>query len=292
MAIIRRNYSMLSGDYEKVRAFFRDNYHYSNGFRPPAAWEYAHSLRWFDYTSHHRIGLWEEDGKLVGLATYELELGELYIFISEGYEYLRPEMLDYGEETLCKVNNEGKRELCVQALSFKPDFQELLLSRGYTKRYVEDITIYDYSKGIPEAKMPDGFKIITLDEAEDYQKVNDAIWQGFDHEGSGDLNGYLLNMNAPHFRKDLAFIVEAENGDYCCYGSIWLDETHKLAYLEPLSTVPRYRRKGLAKALLYEAMGRTHKLGATYMVGGSREFYFDIGFESIYQTVWYKKTWG
>lgn len=291
MAIVRRNYCMLTGDFEKVMSFFQSNYHYLNGFWPAAAWEYAHSIQWYDYISHYKIGLWEDDGRIVAVATYELELGELYIFVTIGYEYLRSEMLDYGEKNLYTINDDGKRELHVRAYSFGRDFQELLMTQGYSKEYEEEITIYDYSKGLLEVKLCDDFKIITLDEVEDFQKAVDAVWQGFDHEGAGNLNGFLLTMNAPHFRKDMTFLVEAENGDYCCYGSIWLDEIHKFAYLEPLSTVPKYRRKGLAKALIYEAINRTHKLGATYMVGGSNKFYFDIGFESVYQTVWYKKIW-
>jgi len=292
MTINRRNYSILAGDFAKVRAFFQKNYHYSNGFWPSAAWEYAHSIQWFDYHSHHRIGLWEdEEGKIVGVATYELELGELYIFVSKGYEYLKSDMLNYGEKNLYTINSDGRCELRVEAYSFEPTFQELLVSHGYTKEYDVEITIYDYVKGLPDVKISDGFKIITLDEVDDYQKTVDTIWQGFDHKGAGDLNAFLLTMNAPHFRKDLTFLVEAENGDYCCYASVWLDETHKCAYLEPLSTVPKYRRKGLAKALINEAINQTHKLGATYMVGGSNEFYFDLGFESVYQTEWYKKVW-
>lgn len=291
MAVIRRNYSILAGDFEKVREFFQSNYHPANGFWTPAAWEYAHSLQWYDYTSHHRIGLWEADGRIVAVAAYELRLGDLYVFVSKGYEYLRSEMLDYAERNLYAINADGKRELYVRAYSFGLDFQELLLAQGYLKAHEEAVTIYDYSKGLPEVELSTGYKIITLEEAEDYQKVADAIWHGFDHEGSADLNGYLLTVNAPHFRKDTTFIVEAENGDYCCYGSVWLDEKLKYAYLEPLSTVPRYRRKGLAKALIAEAINRTHKQGAAYMIGGSNKFYFDIGFEPVYQIIWYKKTW-
>jgi len=55
----------------------------------------------------------------------------------------------------------------------------------------------------------------------------------------------------------LLFIAKADNGDYCSYAGIWLDEVNHYAFLEPLSTVPQYRRKGLARALLYEAINRT-----------------------------------
>lgn len=68
-----------------------------------------------------------------------------------------------------------------------------------------------------------------------------------------------------------------------------MDEVNHYAFLEPLSTVSQYCHKGLAKALLYEAINRTAKMGATYMIGGSREFYKAIGYEIYYAIQYYKR---
>lgn len=65
----------------------------------------------------------------------------------------------------------------------------------------------------------------------------------------------------------------------------------KVFNLEPLATVPRYRRMGLATICLMEAMRKTKALGAEYCFGGSREFYTDIGFEHIGNRQLWEKEW-
>lgn len=295
MEITRRNYSILAGDYVKVKMFLRENYikDCMNGFWSEQAWEYAHTLPWYMYCSNHRIGLWEENDKIVAIAAYEMQLGTAFIFISEGYEFLRPEIIDYAEQTLYKTNEEGKKELMVRTYSFQSEVLKFMEKTGYTREYECAENVYDITNNLPTIVIPDGFDIITLDkvEASDYKKLNDAIWQGFNDEGEGVMDGFLMTMNAPSFRQDLTYIARAENGDYCSYASIWMDDLHKYGYLEPLCTHPKYRNKGLAKALLYTAIHDIAKLGATYMTGGDNAFYNRIGFETKYYYVWYKKTW-
>lgn len=60
--------------------------------------------------------------------------------------------------------------------------------------------------------------------------------------------------------------------------------------MEPLCTVPEYRRKGLAAAALAELYRRMKPLGATHMTGGDNPFYKAIGYQScISWTIWEKK---
>jgi GNAT superfamily N-acetyltransferase len=98
-------------------------------------------------------------------------------------------------------------------------------------------------------------------------------------------------LSGPHYRLDLSTVIKAPNGDYACFAGMWLDEANKYAYLEPLATVPEYRRMGLATVCLTEAMKKTKKLGAEYCFGGAREFYTAIGFEMICQQQFWKKEW-
>lgn len=293
--IIRRNYSILAGDYEKVKMFLRENYvkYCANGFWPESRWEYVNTLMWYKFYSSHRNGLWEDDGKIVAIATYEMEPGEAYIFISEGYEFLRPEVINYAEQTLYKINEEGKKELRICSYSFQPEVMKYLEDRDYMKQYEDAENVYDITNKLPKVVIPDGFEIITLNEVEpnDYKRLNDMIWQGFDHDGEGVLDGFLMTVNAPGFRKELTYIARAENGDFCAYASIRMDESQRFGYLDPLCTHPRYRKKGLAKALLYTAINDVAKLGAKYMTGGDNKFYNHIGYESRFYYEWYKKVW-
>lgn len=68
---------------------------------------------------------------------------------------------------------------------------------------------------------------------------------------------------------------------------MWIDEKNKYAYLEPLATVPEYRKLGLATIALTEAMKKTVSFGAEYCIGGYISFYNKYEFEAI----GYKEKW-
>jgi hypothetical protein len=56
--------------------------HYQPGNRDgnwlQPVWEYAYTHPWFDESSVNRIGIWEDEGQVVGVATYESRLGEAF----------------------------------------------------------------------------------------------------------------------------------------------------------------------------------------------------------------------
>ncbi len=72
--------------------------------------------------------------------------------------------------------------------------------------------------------------------------------------------------------------IEDENGDYACYSGMWWTPENKLAYMEPLCTVPEHRKKGLAAAALSKHYRNLKPLGATHITGGSDPFYKKLGF--------------
>jgi len=86
-------------------------------------------------------------------------------------------------------------------------------------------------------------------------------------------------------------IIVAPNGEYACALDMWVDYRNKYAYLEPLATVPKYRRMGLAAIALTEAMKKTLPFGAKYCFGGGMQFYYDIGFEKVCDWEWWQKEW-
>ena len=62
------------------------------------------------------------------------------------------------------------------------------------------------------------------------------------------------------------------------------------AYVEPVCTIPSYRRKGLAAALLSEAFSRAKALGAkkAYVIS-DLPFYEKLGFQKKQQYSFYRK---
>ena len=143
-----------------------------------ARWEWMFSLPYLDAASLAKIGIWEDDGRIVALATYETNVGEAYICVDDGYEYLKSEILSYAKLNLSK--NDAFRALI-------PDddkvLQAAVLEQGFrptqSKERVSVIDITDHLK----YTLPDGFSISSMADEYDLQKIERCCWRGFNHEG-------------------------------------------------------------------------------------------------------------
>ncbi len=281
--IKNRRYKLLA-DFDKVRQFLDDIYNLDtlNSYMLPQFFEYAHTHPYFNHKLTHRFGLWEDGDDLVGLASYEMGLGECFLTIRDGYNNILPEMLNYAEKELSEVKDD-KRKSSVWTTSKEEVKKELLKNNGYKKVHTEPIRIFNYNQDFIELDLPKGYSIISLEDENDIEKIHECLWKGFNHgpNPDNDYDGRLLMQSGPNFRKDLTTIIKAPNGDYAVYAGMWLDEQNEYAYLEPMATVPEHRRKGLGTIALTEAMKKTKKLGAKYCFGGVPEFYKAIGFKTV-----------
>lgn len=296
MRITQRRYKLLS-DFQKVHDFLTETYDREtlNSMLLPQFFEYDHTHPAFNHKLTHRIGLWEQDKKLVGVAFYVMTIGEAMFSVRPGFDFLLQEMLSYAESELSAVKD-GRRSLGVWTTDKEPEKRQMLLQNGYQTVFTEPLKIFNYNQPFFETKLPEGYSVISLEDENDIGKIHACLWKGFNHGDTPDddpdgLDGRLLMQSGPRFRKDLTTVIKAPNGDYACFAGMWLDETNHYAYLEPLATVPEYRRMRLATVCLTEAMRKTKELGATYCFGGSREFYSAIGFETICQYELWKKEW-
>ena len=84
-------------------------------------------------------------------------------------------------------------------------------------------------------------------------------------------------------------IIADEKDEYVCFSGMWWVPENKLAYMEPLCTIPEYRGRGLAAAALSEHCRRLKSLGAEMMTGGGDGFYKKIGYEDGIHWLHYKK---
>jgi ribosomal protein S18 acetylase RimI-like enzyme len=291
MEIVKRRYRLLS-DFSQVHGFLADIYTLDtlNSYLLPPFFEYAHTHPFFNHKLTHRFGVWEEKGKIIGIACYEMDIGESFLVTDKEHTFLLPEMLDHAEEELSVLKN-GKHTLSVWVTDKETVKIDLLTRRGYKKVHSEPIRIFSYDKPFPDVKLPEGFTAISLDDENDYKKINDCLWKGFDHgdEPDDDIDSRILMQSGPHFRKDLTTVIKAPNGEYACFAGMWFDEKNNYAYLEPLATVPKYRRLGLAVYALCEGMKKTKALGAAYCFDGVHPFYTAIGFETIANREIWKK---
>lgn len=133
MNITVRNYKPLS-DFEPIRQFLIKNhqYHNADGNVYPSEWEYMHTHSLAPWILFPRIGIWEDNGEIVAVATLEWFLGEFMLQINPDYAFLKPELLHYAEENLSVMNADGTRTLCVSRLhNTDTEMEELLIRQGY-----------------------------------------------------------------------------------------------------------------------------------------------------------------
>ena len=239
------------------------------------------------YLSH--IGVAEDNGKIVGLATYENDLGEAYICVDNDYAWLKPELIDYA---VCNLSFNGKLRITV------PDgdlyFQQAAVQKGFiattqksaVARIDADNTAYD---------LPDGYTIMSFaDRGFDVEKYYKSIWKGFDNKRERNEVEFEHmrkrgGFNAPHLDLNLRVLVVAPNGDYAAHCGMWCLPGSRYAYIEPVFTLPEYRRKGLGKAAVLEGVKRCSTLGAkeAYVLS-SQQFYYSIGFYPIQNETWWE----
>jgi hypothetical protein len=197
-----------------------------NWFQP--IWEYAYTHSMFDEDSVQRIGIWEDDGAIVGVVLYESILGEAFFQIRPDYEHLKPEMLAYAEQHLIGTTDDGKRYLKAYVTDFDTAFERVVQSKGYEKepRAHRPMSQFVITDPFPPIRLREGFKLKSLADDNNLVKVHRALWRGFNHPGepSADgIEGRKKMQSGPNHRKDLTIVVEAPNGAFVAFSGLWFE---------------------------------------------------------------------
>lgn len=286
-------------DYEAVSQFlvglYRPDSRDGNWFQP--VWEYAYTHGWFDEAAVGEIGLWEEGGRIVAVATYESCLGEAFFNVHPDYERLKPEMLTHAERHLVSRGEEGPRHLKAFVNDFDAEFEAVVEARSYqldptSHRPMSQFVI---PSPFPEILVPEGFHLQSLADDNDLRKVHRVLHRGFNHPGEPPeegLAGRVKMQSGPNYRRELTIVAVASNGDFVSFCGMWFDALHRFGYVEPVATDPDYRRRGLGRACVLEGIRRCGELGATVAyVGTDKPFYLSFGFRKLHTARCWRKEW-
>jgi GNAT superfamily N-acetyltransferase len=286
-----RNYQNGT-DYNRVDEFLIAHHQPDNadGNWLEPAWEYMHAHPYLDQSSLEKIGVWEDDGKIVAVATYESRLGEAFFQFHPAHKHLREEALEYAENFLYGVTEDGRKYLRVFVKDMDAEFVALIRSRCYMRDDRESRTMMKFRipDPFPAIELPEGFHLTSLAEECDWVKVNRVLWRGFNHEGEPptsveDIEDRRKMFDTPKARRDLKVAVKAPSGEFVAFGGMFYEPTNHFAYVEPVATDPAYRRMGLGKAAVLEGIRRCGEIGATVAyVGNELPIYQAIGFKKIY----------
>ncbi|NLF00251.1 MAG: GNAT family N-acetyltransferase [Anaerolineales bacterium] len=294
MSVTLRPYTRAA-DFDAISAFLTRHYQPDNRdgnwFQP--IWEYAYTHPWFDEAALGRIGIWEDEGEVVVVATYESRLGEVFFHTHPHYAYLKPQMLAYAEERLAAEQADGARLLKAYVNDFDAPFERVMQERGYWLEpdFHRPLSQFVIPSPFPPIPLSAGFRLQSLADENDLRKVHRVLHRGFNHPGEPPeegLEGRRRMQSGPHFRRDLTIVVVAPSGDYVAFCGMWLDAVNRFGYVEPVATDPAYRRRGLGSAAVLEGIRRCGAEGATVAyVGSEQPFYRSLGFRRLYtQRCW------
>ncbi len=242
----------------------------------------------FDKSLRSSIGLWWSEGKVVGAAIYDMYFGEAFCAALPEYEALCPEILGYACRELkddfglaIAINQENEAETRAAELA---GFERI----DQTETIMELSLERDFSSNLPE-----GLQLREMDQIADREALEWLFWQGFDH--GDDREEFEASLDAvphvrKHFNKALCLSAAAPSGDPVSHCSLWFHPNTDYAYVEPVCTIPAYRGKGIAYALLSEALKRANALGAkkAYVIS-DLPFYEKLGFEKTQHYSFYRK---
>ncbi|SHH87603.1 Acetyltransferase (GNAT) domain-containing protein [Butyrivibrio fibrisolvens DSM 3071] len=256
-------------------------------------WNWAR-LEWmiehpeFDKSLKNSIGLWTVDDKIVGAAIYDMYFGEGFCGVLLEHKDLYPDVVKYACRELKDDSGFGLA-ICDENADEVKSIRDL----GFTIAD-QDETIMEKSLDDDlSAELPTGLKFFCPDPVEDVYDLEWLFWQGFDHgddKAEFEREEEIIPRVRKHFNKDLGVAAVNENGEMVACCLLWYMPGTDYVYVEPVCTIPSYRGKGVAKALIFEALRRAKKLGANraYVIS-NMEFYEKLGFRKKHHYTFYWK---
>lgn len=290
-----RNYTNVWGiteDYHKVRNFFIERGYCEFTY---ARWDWMITHSCLEKNNIGKIGLWEDNGKIVALATFDCQLGGTYLITLPEYEYIKTEMVLYAEKNM-NINEKfslviADSDICFQNIAAGMGFVATR-DREFDAAFYPEETSSKYT-------LPDGFFITDMKQTFDLYQYGRVLWKGFNHELNGeglfDLTSEIkkeleTGMLRSNVNLNLKIAAVTPSGNFAAYCGMWYDENAEYAVIEPVATDPDYRKMGLGKAVVLEGIKRVSELGAKIViVGSSQQFYYNIGLRPYNTSTKWKK---
>ena len=284
MPITFRNYDNavnFAGDYTAVRDFLlrqeRSDFSYGRW-----DWMVTHSM--LDVEALGKIGLWEDEGRLVALAAFDTQPGTGYFCVDADYADLKREVFHYAARNLGKNGH-----YTAMITDGDADMQQIAADAGFVATQHREMDAVYCEEGTPYV-LPEGFAITSMADTFDLMKYEQVLYKGFNHEETegpfsqdkADAACAHGAMVRPNVDLNLKVAVVAPSGDFVAYCGMRYDPAVDFAIVEPVATDPAYRRMGLGRAAVLEGIRRCKALGAERaFVGSSQQFYYSIGFRPV-----------
>ncbi len=277
-------------DFIRVRDFLSESYTKGGTNWRIERWNFAFSLasamnEGLDQLKNS-IGLFEDkNNRIISVVNSEGEMrGEVFFQLTSENrsEKLLNDMFEFAEANATLKTDEGE-----MLKAFIPNCDKELIKaateRGYVKTSgIDNITSIKRNVYAPKP-IPDGYTFTTGDKlGPELKALAHAKAFGYIEKEiyiERAVKGFSILATMPDYKADLDVFIIDPNGKPASFASMWYDSKNHIAMLEPMGTLPGYRRLGLGSNALHEGIQRCMEQGARKVYGGDQQFYYDIGFE-------------
>lgn len=266
-------------------------------------WHYAHvgelSFNFFMVACHlnpqDHIRLWHDQaGKIIGYTilgedpSYECQVLPEYEWTGiedEAFAWVEMCLMRLRQHDAIKWRGElvsGSRQDEARRISFleKHGFR-------YCGRFAEVNMLMSLSEPIPEATIPDGYRVCSMEEGMDVTDRAAAqreVWQPWSVGNVSDSD-YAAFMQLPGYQRDLDVVTLTPVGVIASYVNGWTDPVNRIGDFGPVGARQEYRQRGLTRLALLESLRRMKAYGmervciSTGILNtAARNLYTSIGF--------------
>jgi ribosomal protein S18 acetylase RimI-like enzyme len=249
--------------------------------------------RWQD-----EVRLWETDtGELVGVVNPE-DQGNAFLQVHPDYRHLEGEMIEWAEAHItAPAGDGGARRVNMSVYDYDTHRQEILARRGFEKKteWFGYKRCRSMDKSIAPPAVPEGYTVRALGPDDDLAQRCIASARAFGSQTPRSAATYHSLQAVPGYRPNLDMVAVAPDGTFVSFCIAWPNEANRIAMFEPVGTDPDHRRKGLASAVINEALRRlrTMDIERAYLGCGSavpaNALYESLGFtEADKEYTWQK----
>lgn len=252
-------------------------------------WIYYNSAKGNDFYSNNCF-MWIKDKKIAGLFISEEGINDFHIIVRPGHEKLENEIFNWMRSHWANK----KDSLWTQVNSNHKMKIELLTSNGFMK--CEDVgytRTYDLMNMKLEVKLPNGYYIKSANQQLNLKSRIYLIRNAFDYNDYSE-EIYLKAQSLNTYRSDLDLSVFNQEGEHVSTCMAWVDEKNLTAEIETVGTHKNHLQKGLARAVITEALLRLRNKGyKTASIGSGKDlttkFYDSFGY--ITRETWLEYSW-
>lgn len=214
----------------------------------------------------------DENEEIVGIITYDTFYDDrAYLIHTTSDRYLLNKMID------TVLENEESRVII--KVNSKDEVLSNILQERQFERKQKDVSVLELDlSGTLEYKISGEYLISPQKFDIDNWQYQLVIHKGFNNEGIPDKWDNDIFVRGINKNVELQTFAITKD-EYCAHCGLWYTEGNS-AYVEPVVTIPQHRKKGLARAVIYEACKRAKNLGAKRAtVLSDQEFYYKLGFK-------------